>query len=228
MKYNRRAIIIIVIIVILLLLFKYTYVKEDFQSDLKVAVMAIFKNEAIGIREWVDHYIWQGVDKILLLDNNSTDNYKEKLIGLESTVKVLPAEKNHAQGEHYNTIGKNWLINNNIDVVIVVDLDEFLYVKNGKTLKEYLTDTFSVKDRPSQILVRWTMFGSSNLETQPESIRKSFTWKQKELDENTKGIIYMKNLNKFGIHSHDIYGETILDDDNLQINHYPIQSKEFF
>ena len=46
---------------------------------MKLALMAMFKNEAMGIREWVEHYVWQGVDTILLLDNNSTDDWRSKI-----------------------------------------------------------------------------------------------------------------------------------------------------
>ena len=41
---------------------------------MKVGLMAIFKNESMGIREWINHYQWQGVDNILLINNDSTDD----------------------------------------------------------------------------------------------------------------------------------------------------------
>ena len=71
------------------------------RNSLKFAVVAIFKNEAMGIREWVEHYKWQGADKVLLLNNNSTDNWKEQLQGFEGFVTVTDAQKNGAQVEHY-------------------------------------------------------------------------------------------------------------------------------
>ena len=39
-----------------------------------VGVMAIMKNETDVLREWIQHYRWQGVDKIFLIDNGSTDD----------------------------------------------------------------------------------------------------------------------------------------------------------
>ena len=39
----------------------------------KIAIVAIFKNEAQGM---LDHYMWQGLDAVLLLDNGSTDDWK--------------------------------------------------------------------------------------------------------------------------------------------------------
>ena len=37
----------------------------------RIAIVAIFLNESQGMHEWLDHYMWQGIDKILLLDNGS-------------------------------------------------------------------------------------------------------------------------------------------------------------
>ena len=33
--------------------------KGGTQNPMKYAIMAIFKNEAMGIAEWVEHYVWQ-------------------------------------------------------------------------------------------------------------------------------------------------------------------------
>ena len=141
----------------------------------------MFKNEAMGIREWIEHYLWQGVDTILLLDNNSTDDWKSKIQDYlyVGKVTVLYAPDTHAQNRQYNSIGMPWLKEQNVDVLAILDLDEFIFGTDGKTLKEYVLEIFGSPNRPSRIFCKWTLFGSSNLEEQPESIRKSFTWKQK-------------------------------------------------
>jgi hypothetical protein len=42
-------------------------------------VGAVFKNEADSIREWAEHYLYRGADKIYLIDDQSTDDSIEKL-----------------------------------------------------------------------------------------------------------------------------------------------------
>jgi hypothetical protein len=42
-------------------------------------VVAIFKNETTNLKEWIDHYIWQGASHIYLCDHESTDNPLEIL-----------------------------------------------------------------------------------------------------------------------------------------------------
>ena len=38
------------------------------QKARRIAIVAIFLNESHGMHEWLDHYMWQGIDEILLLE----------------------------------------------------------------------------------------------------------------------------------------------------------------
>ena len=38
-----------------------------------LSVLAIFKNETMNLKMWIDHYLWQGVEHFYLIDNGSTD-----------------------------------------------------------------------------------------------------------------------------------------------------------
>jgi len=40
-----------------------------------LSVGALFKNESIIIKEWLEHYIYHGVEHFFLVDDNSDDNY---------------------------------------------------------------------------------------------------------------------------------------------------------
>ena len=73
------------------------------------AVLAQFKNEATGLREWLRHHIWQGVDHFLLLDNGSTDAWAPIAAEFGAAVTVLPAPARHAQVENYRALGLPWL-----------------------------------------------------------------------------------------------------------------------
>ena len=202
---------------------------------MKLALMAMFKNEAMGIREWIEHYLWQGVDTILLLDNNSTDDWKSKIQDyLDSgKVTVLAAPDKHAQNRQYNSIGMPWLKEQNVDVLAILDLDEFIFGTDGKTLKEYVLEIFGSPNRPSRIFCKWTLFGSSNLEQQPESIRKSFTWKQKTLQFrpwSLKSISWFNDIKEGGaeIHASHVIGRVEECPPTVQLNHYLVQSKQYF
>ena len=44
-----------------------------------LSVIAIFKNESHCIEEWVNHYLNEGVDHFYMIDNGSTDDYRDKI-----------------------------------------------------------------------------------------------------------------------------------------------------
>ena len=197
-----------------------------------LAVVAIFKNEAMIIREWIEHNIWQGVDRILLLDNNSTDDWKDKIKGLEDKLDIIHAPKAHAQIEHYNELALPWLKENKFDVVAIIDIDEYWFGKDGKKLKEIVVDIFSATPRPSKVYCKWMMFGSSGLKKQPKSIRKSFTMREDGEDCcNGKAIVWVNDIvpNGMDIHSTNVgEGLQVPCPENLQINHYGVMSNEYF
>ena len=47
---------------------------------MKFAVCAIIKNENLYLREWVEHYIKLGFDKIILYDNNEKNGELPQLV----------------------------------------------------------------------------------------------------------------------------------------------------
>jgi hypothetical protein len=235
----------------------------------------MFKNEADIMKEWITHYINQGVDKLLMIDNDSNDNYLEILSPYIENNKVnLKVDKRkHSQTLCYN---ENFLEEcKQYDWVIVCDLDEFIYARRGfKTIKEYLN---KLLPSVSQICIPWKMFGSNGFNTleqrQPDSVVKTFIKRiNYDKQENFQGVVINNNnkyslnksiirtsrLKEFGIHSHIIYdnnsittqsiyndmnknkdafyndcnfsiiNEKVLENSFLHLNHYAIQSFEWF
>jgi hypothetical protein len=193
------------------------------------AVMAIFKNESMILKEWIEHYKWQGVDKILLLNNGSTDNWQSQ-IPKDADVTVLDAVKPHVQREHYNTLGRPWLKAHGVDILLILDMDEFMFSTDGRTLGEHVKKIFSTPNHPSQISCQWTMFGSSGFDRQPKSVRESFVWAKKNKHPNVKSIMLLKDVahNGLDLHTSVVVGRTVECPPNIQLNHYAIQSKQFF
>ena len=75
------------------------------------------------------------------------------------------------------------------------------------------------------------MFGSNNCIEHPKDIRISLTKRVKELNFNTKYIFQTKNVYSGALQVHSLkYGYTNKIDlsEIFRLNHYPIQSKDFF
>ena len=194
-----------------------------------LSILAIMKNEAMNLKLWIDHYISQGVDHLYLIDNGSDDEtieIIENLInnGYPITLYILPEK--FKQQQHYQYVYDQEKLNEATKWLIVADLDEFFYCYNSKIsteLKNYEDYDF--------ITSKWRMFGSNNCIQHPKDIRTSLTKRVEELHRLTKYIFQTKNIysRSLGIHHlNDGYTNNIDLSDIFRLNHYPIQSKEYF
>lgn len=233
-----------------------------------LCIVSIFKNESHIMKEWIDHYIKEGVNHFFLIDNGSNDNYNTILDKYDNITLAIDSTK-YKQEEHYN----NYFLEKckNYKWVLVCDFDEFIYSRNGyNTISDYLK-TFNNKDI-SQIFIPWKMFGSSGFNTlnkkQPKQVVENFT-KRLDYDKQngqTESCIFKGNikysickciaktelLQRLGTHDHhtsnnnyitsntkssdnEIYeksfaklDENILNTSCLHLNHYAIQSLDWF
>lgn len=206
------------------------------KPPLKIGLMAIFKNESMVMREWIEHYKWQGVDHILLLNNNSDDDWQGIVKDYEGFVTVKDAPEKYAQMKYYNTVGIPFLKEKGMDVLVTVDFDEYFFGRDGRLLKDYIQEVFNRDDRPATIICGWTMFGSNGHKTQPESVRKGFTMRWSDKTEpadglTAKSITMLSDIPEGGLtcqHMPKINGRRDACPAGLQLNHYAIMSKEYF
>ena len=204
-------------------------------------VVGIFKNEAHALREWCSHYLVEGAARIYLIDNGSTDAWQQALEGYEDSVKVVSDPTRHAQIDLYN---KHFLdtVRREHQWALVVDLDEFLYSREPHaTVAHFLA---SLPPDVHAVQVPWTMFGSSGWKRQPNSIIHNFVWRQDRTAVQSgrfdahKSATRTECLSQLGVHESVLRdaltpGRILkLDrrDENapLQINHYAVQSQEYF
>ena len=73
---KKYLFLILLFLLSFIIVFSSYYNNEQFdnQFENKISLLAIFKNETMGLKLWIDHYIKQGVEKFYLIDNDSTDN----------------------------------------------------------------------------------------------------------------------------------------------------------
>jgi hypothetical protein len=224
-------IFIIFIIFLFILTLKSINVFEKFDNNelkYKLSVLAIFKNETMNLQLWIDHYLWQGVEHFYLIDNGSTDNPDLILNSYinQGIVTLYKLPEKHKQVEHYKTIWKNEDISSKTKWLIMADLDEFWFSPKNKLIN--IIDNYDSFDI---IYSNWKMFGSDGNKKHPKDIRTSILYRTPTLDSNTKWICKTKNINVDSITQHKINDnklKKIIVNDNIHLNHYPIQSKEFF
>jgi len=221
-------------------------------TNTTVCLISVFKNESHIIQEWIEHYLKEGVNHFFLVDNGSTDDYIEKIQTYidRGIITLIIDDKKHAQIEHLN---KFLPLCKNFDWVIVVDLDELVYSRNGyKTIKEYLN---SLSENVLQVYIPWKMYGSNSFVQQPSNVINNFILRNlyNELHIiNGKCITRGKNISYLQQHYSNLneengllitsnneqqinenktsinISEDILKNSCLHLNHYAIQSWEYF
>jgi len=230
MKQLKIAIIILLLILIILLIFIST-IRVEANSprfENKLSLLSMFKNETMNLKVWVDHYINQGVEKIYLIDNGSDDDPLKILNPYidSGIVKYYYLPEKHKQEKHTRSIVEKENLSERTEWLIICDLDEFFY-GFPKRLSETLDD-FSKYD---VVYSNWRMFGSDGLEKHPENITKSILWREPEVTRTTKYIFKpskIKNVDNIQVHSLDNDENSITENEKIRLNHYVIQSKEYY
>lgn len=147
-----------------------------------LAIIAMFRNEAHILKEWLDHHIKIGVSKFYLLNDRSDDEYltvlqpylnKELVVlkHVDSTVGDFPHGTTfqiEEYNKHLNDIKEDWIIN--------ADLDEFFYYDKLYLLDKELS-VLGTLDRMGvdQLFITQKYFNSNGLDKQPVSVKEGFT-----------------------------------------------------
>ena len=209
--------------------------EKDKRYPNNLAVLAIAKNESMVIKEWIEHYLWQGAEKVFIIDNGSTDSTIDQILEFKNTgkVEVISLPERHKQRAHYWTAINHFRIRQRFRWLLVADVDEFWFCKDGRSVGDALNnDEFRDID---VIYVSWSLFGSNGLKTQPKNVRTAFTKRSRDLfqSHNTKYVCrtkVLRELNNLGIHKINGVDSSRKTSANqtFQLNHYAIQSLEYF
>jgi len=149
-----------------------------------LSVCVCLKNEANHVAEFIQHYVKQGVDHLYIVDNNSDDNVKEAieksghadLVTLLFDDIIIAYQDGHKRVT--NTQNHIAMLNNNFfrrikeesEWAIIVDIDEFMFGKNGHTIRTYVS---SLGKHVGTVYVMWVLVLPEKLEN--GEIRDDFT-----------------------------------------------------
>ena len=201
-------------------------------------ICAIFKNEALYLKEWIEFHRIVGVDRFYLYDNNSTDDFMPILQPyIDSGVVDLtdwPMPNPSQAGAYMDYIRKHrgpWW-------TAFIDCDEFLFSPTYDSLPDIL------KLMPStSVGVNWMVFGSGNQQDYlPHPVIERFTWRPHHnhpVDLHIKSVIWMDQVVSPGSDPHffHVQGGTVNEkwepiggphashtSQFLRINHYSSKS----
>lgn len=208
----------------------------------ELSICAIFRNEALYLKEWIEFHLLVGVEKFYLYNNRSDDNYLKVLWPYMKMGIVNLQEWNidpPAQIEAYRHCIDNY--KNDSEWIAFIDIDEFIWSNKYNKITEAL-DTFP--EYYNAVGVNWLCFGSGDQQKYIDKpVIERFTWrKNQDIPANhyIKSIIRMSNgiftfydahyalIPTYSPNGKLINGSHNTDHDYsiLQINHYGSKSKE--
>jgi hypothetical protein len=192
------------------------------------SVMAIFKNEAMMLKEWLDHYIWQGAEHFYLIDHGSTDFYIDVLMPYidNDLVTLWTRTAQFQQAKLYTEMFKvhqpemGWLA--------VADVDEFFYGPKRPLIRE-LDD---IRRRGfNEVFANWQMFGTEH-DRQPESVRRDVKRAWAKHHNQVKNIVWAEDFESLHVHwaprKKRVPSLAIHDSKRIKLNHYQLISREYF
>lgn len=216
-------------------------IKDD-NTNYYLSICAIFKNEALFLKEWIELHILLGVDHFYLYNNNSEDDYLSILkpyieIGTVTLIEWpdIPGQLS-AYKHWYSTFRKEskW--------VSFLDIDEYICPRYNDTISTWLKQW----EKYPTVMVYWKMFGTSgqfehninkltieqyiNSWDKLDTIGKLFYNTKYDIDEFHIGLMHIFNVrvNKYKIPPINQFGKFVKydihryndKDIDIQINHY--------
>lgn len=126
----------------------------------KVSICAIFKNEAIYLKEWIEYHKIVGVEHFYLYNNNSEDNYEDVLkTYIDAGIVTLTQwPQNQAQMQCYHDGIEQF--SSETEWLAFIDIDEFIVPNKTDNIYDFLKPF--QKNRPV-VIAYWRMFGTSGM-----------------------------------------------------------------
>ena len=151
----------ILLTILLLIIFLKPYIKTSYKGT---AICVIAKDENLYIKDFINYYKNLGIKKIFLYDNNEIlgENFQEVLKNDIQTnfVEIINVRgKTKIQVKAYNDCYQKNI--NDFSWFLIIDVDEYLYIKNNISLYQFLNDIkFKNCDN---IHINHKMYGDSDL-----------------------------------------------------------------
>jgi len=171
------------------------------------------------IREWATHHLLIGFSKIIIFDHKSATPLKEVFKNFDKRVKII--DVSHIEGAI-----KMLLMNKAAEIARVLKMDWMIYLDADEFIilnKRFIgiKHLLSVYNHADSLGINWLMFGSNNLEKDPDGlILENYTKTDISLNEHLKSFTRPKKIiNATNPHYYNIKDKLryfTLDNQNLQ------------
>ena len=153
----------IILLICILFLLNSIFIKSKKFKEIKVALCAVGKKENLYILEFIEYYIKLGIDHFFIYDDNEPNTEKISSIVYPKYKQYVTIYENLTGRNRYQSVIYSDCYKNNnkeFDWLLMIDIDEFLYIKRYK-LKEYLTK--AIFNKCDFIKFNWIIPTDNNL-----------------------------------------------------------------
>jgi hypothetical protein len=194
--------------------FSLKLIKNERKNNFFLGLLTRCKNEKY-VSQFVKYYFNQGVDKIIIIDDNSDDKTVYDSFINNKNVKIY-FEKNIIINDITCKIYQK--IKNDFEWLIFIDVDEYIKPMKNKTIKDELSTTFKYADI---IKIPWIIMGFKNKVNYPDNIFIENTYRMNYDLSNKENNITCKSIFK------PYYFDKISIKNNRLSDHYPLNLKNY-
>ena len=133
--------------------------KNLFPYDL--AVVAIFKDEAEYLDEWIDYHFLAGVNHFYLYNNDSSDDYQKVLAPYieKNLVTLTDWSGRLMMYPAYDDATEKYRFE--CRYMAFIDIDEFIFPKTNQSIFEVVDEILSADSKAAALGINWQIFGSN-------------------------------------------------------------------
>ncbi len=170
------------------------------------AVLCIARNEHPYFAQWLEYHFKIGVDRIYVL---STDDDFPAILNL----MVSSDHIDRLEPLHYHDFKPGWQMRccNRFshlvreDWLLILDLDEFLYLPQGSRIQEF---TREVDESVDQVQFPWLLFKSRSY--YERSVFDIPNVSEGHRSDHVKSMARTRSVSAYGVHSHRVQGRSTL------------------
>lgn len=181
----------------------------------RFGIVAILRNEAPYLLEWIAHYRVLGFERIVIYDNGSNDT-SCRILGPLADARIVDAvywrDRDERQVRAYNDAVRR--LRPLVEWCLFADLDEFLVLDPGLTLEDLVPESPEI----AAVGIPWRIFGSGGQRNRgTDLVIERFTKAAPTFHRLVKSLIRLRDVEAMGIHvpkrirgrTTDLYGQPL-------------------
>lgn len=181
------------------------------------AILCIARNESPFTEEWLEYHFKIGIDRVYYVSTDSDFSHTKAFINrskFRSRVELMhfnkfdPGWQGRCYNAHLPLIDEDW--------ILVIDLDEFLYLNSFTHIQKFLD---SIDDDVGQVQFPWLNIISPNY--CQDRVLDILRQAEKHVSDHVKSIVRRSCLTGLGIHAHQIHQSKTCMSSGLEVSGRP-------